>query len=321
MRERIVHFADRLIGAIRRVGNAILVGIDPRIEDLPAGILEVFPRHREGLATAFQTFGFGVVDVVAPLVAAVKFQAAFYELLGPEGMRALYHTVRYAQSRGLIVILDGKRNDIGSTADAYAHAYLGQITVGDRQEPSWNADGLTVNPYLGSDGILPFVNLARREGKGVFVLVRTSNASAGEFQDLVADGRPVYRHVAEKLVTWADGSQGASGYGCVGAVVGATYPGELAELRGALPGALFLVPGYGVQGGSSRDVAAAFDELGLGAIVNNSRGLTFAYKRPEFARFGTDWQGAIEAAVQAMSDDLAANTPAGRLRSGQAHPS
>jgi orotidine-5'-phosphate decarboxylase len=318
MQELAVHFADRLIGGIQRVGNPILVGIDPRMEDLPSGLLDAFPHHRDGLATAFQRFGVGVVDAVAPLVVAVKFQAAFYELLGPEGMGALYKTVRYAQERGLIVILDGKRNDIGSTADAYARAYLGRIAIGESQEPSWNADALTVNPYLGSDGILPFVNLARNGGKGVFVLVRTSNASAGEFQDLIADGRPVYRHVAEKLVTWGEGSHGESGYSCVGAVVGATYPGELAELREALPGVLFLVPGYGAQGGSGRDVAAAFDEHGLGAIVNNSRGLTFAYKRPEFARFGADWQRAIEAAVREMSDDLAANTPAGRLRSAQA---
>ena len=171
-----------------------------------------------------------------------------------------------------------------------------------------------MNPYLGGDGIDPFVKVAAAEGKGLFVLVRTSNASAGEFQDLIADGRPVYRHVAEHLARWADGHRGESGYSLVGAVVGATYPEQLAELREALPGVLFLVPGYGAQGGAAADVAAAFDDQGLGAVVNSSRGLTFAYKRPEFARFGADWQRAIQQAVREMADDLASHTRAGRLR-------
>jgi orotidine-5'-phosphate decarboxylase len=313
-----VHFADRLTAAVRKAGNPILVGIDPRAEDLPSGFLGAFAQDRRGLAEAFRTFGHGVVAAVAPLVPAVKFQTAFYEAYGPEGLDALHQTAKYAQCSGLIVIIDGKRNDIGSTAEAYARAYLGRVAIGDRQEPSWNADALTVNPYLGSDGIIPFVEAAGREDKGVFVLVRTSNPSAGDFQNLVADGRPVYRHVADKLKQWGANSSGACGYSLVGAVVGATYPGELAELREALPGVLFLVPGYGAQGGSAQSVASAFDADGLGAIVNNSRGLTFAYKRPAFARFGDDWQRAIEEAVREMSDDLAANTTAGRLRASHA---
>ena len=310
-----MHFADRLIAAMRAAGNTVLVGIDPRAEDLPHGFLDRFPRDRVGLAEAYRVFGCGVVDAVAPIVSAVKFQAAFYEARGPEGMGALHDTARHAQDRGLIVIVDGKRNDIGSTADAYARAYLGKASFGDRSEPLWPSDALTVNPYLGSDGIAPFVTIAAREEKGVFVLVRTSNASAGEFQDLVCDGLPLYRHVASKLAGWALDVRGDSGYSLVGAVVGATCPEQLAELRQALPGVLFLVPGYGAQGGSARDVAGAFDANGLGAIVNNSRGLTFAYNRPAFARFGDDWQGAIEQAVREMVEDLAENTPAGRLRS------
>ena len=309
-----MHFADRLTAAVKKAGNPILVGIDPRAEDLPAGFLGAFAQDRRGVAEAFRTFGHGVVDAVAPLVPAVKFQAGFYEAYGPEGMEAMYQTARYAQRLGLIVIIDGKRNDIGSTAEAYARAYLGRVAIGDHREASWNADALTVNPYLGSDGIMPFVEVATRENKGLFVLVRTSNLSAGDFQDLVAEGRPVYRHVADKLMQWGAGTSGASGYRLVGAVVGATYPGELAELREALPGVLFLVPGYGAQGGSAQSVASAFDADGLGAIVNNSRGLTFAYKRPAFARFGDDWQRAIAEAVREMSDDLAVNTSAGRLR-------
>jgi orotidine-5'-phosphate decarboxylase len=309
-----VQFADRLITAVRRVGNPILVGIDPRVQDLPPGFLDGFPADRGGVAEALGAFGRGVIDAVKAEVAAVKFQAAFYEMYGPEGFNALHQSARYAKENGLIVIIDGKRNDIGSTAEAYARAYLGKVPVGDALEASWQADALTVNPYLGSDGIEPFVKLAARENKGIFVLVRTSNASAGEFQDLVADGRPVYRHVADHLARWAADHKGASGYSFVGAVVGATYPEQLAELRDALPGVLFLVPGYGAQGGSAADVASAFDDDGLGAVVNSSRGLTFAYQRPEFARFGGDWQRAIQEAVREMVDDLALNTTSGRLR-------
>ena len=267
------------------------------------------------MAEALRVFGCGVVDVVATSVPAVKFQAAFYEAIGPEGVAALHATAGYATQRGLIVLIDGKRNDIGSSAEAYARAYLGKVAVGGSFEPSWQADAMTVNPYLGSDGVLPFAKVAAREDKGAFVLVRTSNASAVEFQDLVADGRPLYRHVAERLAQWAAPLRGASGYSLLGAVVGATYPAQLAELREALPGVLFLVPGYGTQGGTAADTAAAFDAEGLGAIINNSRGLTFAYRLPAFARFGADWQAAIAEAVRAMADDLAANTPSGRLRS------
>lgn len=312
-----MQFADRLITAVRRVRNPVLVGIDPRPEDFPAGFLDRFPGDWSGVAAAIEAFGRGVVDVVAPLVAAVKFQAAFYEAYGPEGVAALHGTVRHARQSGLIVLLDGKRNDIGSTAEAYSRAYLGKVAVCGRFEPAWNADALTVNPYLGSDGIAPFVTVAAREEKGLFVLVRTSNASAGEFQDLVANGRPLYRHVAGRLAQWAAPHRGESGYSLVGAVVGATYPQQLVELRAELPGVLFLVPGYGAQGGSAQDVAGAFDADGLGALINNSRGLTSAYARPAYqARFGDAWQRAIEQAVRGMIDDLAQNTGAGRLRAG-----
>ncbi|HEX8201498.1 MAG TPA: orotidine-5'-phosphate decarboxylase [Isosphaeraceae bacterium] len=316
-----MHFADRLIAALRRVGNAVLVGIDPRPEHLPEGLLERFPGDRPGVAAALEAFGRGVVDVVASRVPAVKFQAAFYEAYGPEGMAALHATARHARGAGLIVLIDGKRNDIGSTAEAYARAYLGRVPVGGRLEPTWEADALTVNPYLGGDGIAPFVQEAAREDKGLFVLVRTSNPSAGEFQDLVADGRPLYRHVADRLAGWAAPHRGREGYSLVGAVVGATYPEQLVELRAALPGVLFLVPGYGAQGGSARDVAAAFDDRGLGALINSSRGVAFAYRRADLrARCGPDWQGAIALAIAEMADDLAAHTPAGLLRSEAAPP-
>lgn len=310
-----MHFADSLMAAVRRVGNPVCVGIDPRPEDLPPGLLDGFPGDRAGVAKALEAFGRAVVEVVAPLVPAVKFQAAFYEAYGPEGVAALHATSEHAKQAGLIVIMDGKRNDIGSTAEAYARAYLGKVPVGDHFEPAWDVDALTVNPYLGTDGISPFVKVASREGKGIFVLVRTSNASAREFQDLVADGRPIYRHVAERLAGWAAPHVGESGYSFVGAVVGATYPAELAELRAALPGVPFLVPGYGTQGGSASDVAPAFDDSGLGALVNNSRGITFAYRKPAAeARFGDDWRAAIAQAVHDMVADLAAHSSANKLR-------
>ncbi|WZO97018.1 orotidine-5'-phosphate decarboxylase [Isosphaeraceae bacterium EP7] len=310
-----MHFADRLEGAIRRIGNAVCVGIDPRPEDLPAGVLDRFSADHAGIAAAFALFGRSVVDVATSLAPVVKFQAAFYEAYGPAGMTALHETAEYAHERGLIVLIDGKRNDIGSTAEAYARAYLGKVPFGDRFESSWWADALTVNPYLGRDGIDPFINVAAREEKGLFVLVRTSNASAGDFQDLICDGKPIYRHVADHLAGWAEPQRGVGGYSLVGAVVGATYPEQLVELRETLPGVLFLVPGYGAQGGTAAEVAGAFDDRGLGAIVNSSRGLTFAYNRPAYREtFRANWQGAIERAIRDMADDLAAHTSCSRLK-------
>jgi orotidine-5'-phosphate decarboxylase len=310
-------FSERLAAAVRRKGNPVLVGIDPRLDQLPDSIRASVAHDRAGAAQALEAFGSVVLDVVAPLVPAVKFQAAFYEAHGPEGMTALFALVQKARGLGLVTILDGKRNDIGSTAEAYAGAYLGAVSQGGGEpEEVWAADALTVNPYLGSDGIAPFVTAAQERGRGIFVLVRTSNASAREFQDLVCDGRPVYRHVAERLLAWnAPTIDRTTGFGAVGAVVGATYPDELAELRGALPGVWLLVPGYGAQGGTAADVASAFDaETGLGAIVNNSRGIVFAFRSGFYRdRFGAEWPRAIEAATRDMIADLATHTPASRL--------
>lgn len=314
-----MHFAERLVEAVRRVGNPVLVGIDPRVESLPEGLKEPPAADRAEVAGRLLTFARGVVDVVAPLVAAVKLQAAYFEMYGPEGMGALHEAARYARERGLLVIMDGKRNDIGSTAEAYARAYLGTVPIGERSESAWDVDALTVNPYLGSEGVQPFIRQAAEHGNGVFVLVRTSNQSAWEFQDRVSGGRPLYRHVAERVAQWAEPQRGPSGYSLVGAVVGATYPAELAELRENMPGVWFLVPGYGAQGGTAGDVAAAFDAQGLGAVVNSSRGITFAYRRPDLSeRFPNDWQGAVAHAAREMIDDLAAHTAAGKLRAEQA---
>ncbi len=277
---------------------------------LPEGIRPADGVSADEQAEAYRQFCRGVIDVVAPLVPAVKPQAAFFEQLGPPGMSVLADVIRYAQEKGLLVILDGKRNDIGSTASAYADGLLG------RKNPAgWGADALTVSPYLGDDSLAPFVEVALERGAGIFVLVKTSNPGGGMFQDLVAEGVPVYRHVARYVEQQAAATAGTNGYGAVGAVVGATYPAQLAELRAEMPHTWFLVPGFGSQGGTAGDVAAAFDEQGTGAIVNNSRGIIFAHARPPYSeRFPeVRWQEAVEAATRDMIEQLRTETPAGRL--------
>lgn len=303
------HFADRLAAAVMAKGNPVLVGLDPRFGQLPASLKTAEAADYAGQAAAFRKFCEGVIDVVAPLVPAVKPQAAFFEQLGPAGMTALGDVIRYARERGLLVIVDGKRNDIGSTATAYAEGYLG-----DEQYSAWAGDALTVSPYLGEDSLEPFVATAGERGAGIFVLVKTSNPGGGMFQDLVADGLPIYRHVADYVERTAAATSGECGYGLAGAVVGATYPSQAAELRRAMPHAWFLVPGYGSQGATARDVSSSFDMQGLGAIVNNSRGIIFAHARKEYAEFGeARWQDAVVAATKSMIDELRADTPAGKL--------
>ena len=299
------HFADRLVAAVHQRGNPALVGLDPRYEQLPESI-RVGTKSK---AAAYRTFCEGVIDAVADIVAVVKPQSAFFEQLGPPGMRVLWQVVRYAQKRGLLVIIDAKRGDIGSTAAAYAEGFLGH----GRKSP-WSGDALTVNPYLGGDSLEPFVSTAKARGAGVFVLVKTSNPGSRLFQDLVAEGRPVYRHVAEHVEALAKQSVGKCGYGIVGAVVGATHREQAAELRAAMPHTWFLVPGYGSQGAKAADVAGTFDEHGLGAIVNSSRAIIFAHERAEYAHFGpARWQEAVAAATRDMIAELRAETPAGRL--------
>ena len=304
------HFADRLIAAVRRCRNPVLVGLAPRADSLPQGLQAARSDDGRAVAEAYRQFCCGVIDVVAPLVPIVKPQAAFFEELGPAGMTALADVIGYARSRGLLVLLDGKRNDIGSTATAYAQGYLGPAPASP-----WGADALTVSPYLGDDSLEPFVQVAKQRGAGVFVLVKTSNPGGKQFQDLVADGRPLYQHVAALVESLAAQTLGDGGYGAVGAVTGATYPQQLPELRALMPHSWFLVPGYGAQGATARDVAGAFDERGLGAIVNSSRAIIFAHSRKEDRdRFGdARWQDAVEAATRDMIAELAGATPAGRL--------
>lgn len=302
------HFADQLASAVRRCRSPVVVGLDPRWEQLPQGMISTQSPAPLQPALAYTRFCCGVIDVVDSLVPAVKAQAACFEQLGAPGAQALADVVRYARQRGLLVILDGKRSDIGTTAAAYADGYLGPTSA-------WGADALTVSPYLGDDSLQPFVGVAQARSAGIFVLVKTSNPGGGQFQDLVAAGRPLYRHVADYVEQLAGQTAGAAGYGLVGAVVGATCPAQLSELRLAMPHTWFLVPGFGSQGGTARDVAGAFDEAGLGAVVNNSRGIIYAHARKEYAaRFGAArWQEAVEAATREMIAQLGAETAAARL--------
>ncbi len=304
-------FSDRLYRAVRERGTPVMVGMDPRYDLLP---ISLRPRGAQAAwadrAAAYKEFCCGVIDVVAPLVPIVKPQAAFFEELGPPGMVALREVIQYAQDRGLLVVVDGKRNDIGSTAMAYAAGYLGPGNLSP-----WGADALTVNPYLGDDSLEPFTSLAVQRSAGVFVLVKTSNPGSRTFQDLPCERRPLYEHVAALVEGLACQTLGNCFYGAVGAVVGATFPEQLAQLRQQMPHAWLLVPGYGSQGATARHVAGAFDAQGGGALINNSRGILFAFREGEYAnRFGeTHWQRAVEAATRRMIDELAAETPAGKL--------
>lgn len=300
------HFADRLAAAIRAKGNAVCVGLDPRWESLPNELRQCRGETTlAAIAVAYEEFCSRVLDIVAPLVPVVKPQSAFFEACGPEGMAVLQRLLRKARDRNLLTILDGKRNDIASTASAYADAAFGGTRLAGHIYPVWEADALTINPYLGRDAVEPFLESARRTGAGLFVLVRTSNPGAGQFQDLLvssgaAPPRPLYQHVGEAVAAWTRENLGLCGLGDVGAVVGATYPAELAMLRKRLPEVIFLVPGFGAQGGTAADVAPAFRSDGLGAIVNSSRGILFPFQ-PAEAR----WEAHIEEATRAAIADLA----------------
>jgi orotidine-5'-phosphate decarboxylase len=295
-------FADRLAAAVRRTGSVTCVGLDPRKEQLP-GQIRAAVQHDvpDQWAAAYTQFCCEIIDVVKDLVPCVKPQAAFFEQLGPAGMVALGEVIRYAHAAGLIVITDGKRNDIGSTATAYANAYLGAGGASP-----WGSDSLTVSPYLGRDSLEPFVDVCDRNEAGIFVLVKTSNPGGGLLQDRQTDGKTVYQRVAELVTELNQNRLGDAGYGPIGAVVGATYPEQLAELRAAMPASWILIPGFGAQGGGAGDVAAGFDDRGLGAVVNSSRHIIFAHDRDDFrGRFDdSQWQGAVEAATREMNEQL-----------------
>ncbi len=285
------HFADRLVARVLSRQSHLVVGLDPRLDLLPAQLVARYRKEyglsQQAAAMAILEFNRGIIDAVAELVPAVKPQMAFYEEYGPAGMEALASTVRYAQEKDLIVILDGKRNDIGSTAEAYTRAYLGGgFFAGNGVAQPRGVDAMTVNPYLGEDGVKPFISYGPE--KGAFILVKTSNPASGQLQDLlvVPEGssepsghaRPLYEVVAGLVDQWGSGLVGKSGYSSVGAVVGATYPEVAKRLRALMPRAYFLVPGFGAQGATAVDAAAAFNEDGMGALVNVSRAVIYAFR-------------------------------------------
>ena len=247
-------------------------------------------------------FNFGLIDALCDIVPAIKPQAAYYELLGPAGARVLRATIRYAQDKGMYVIADIKRNDIGATASAYAEAYLGRSSVWGEELPVYDCEAATVNAYLGTDGIEPFLKECRAREKSIYVLVKTSNKSSGEFQNRDMEGKPLFVRVAEKLGEWGEGLDAPCGYNQVGAVVGATYPEEQKIVRSLIPKSYFLVPGYGAQGATAKDIANAFNDDGLGAIVNSSRGIMCAWKKT--GNDGRDYQEAARAEAIRMRDDI-----------------
>ena len=278
-----VNFADRLIAAVKKKKSPVVAGLDPVYEKLPAFLRE----HDKSVGAAIFAFNKGLIDALCDIVPAVKPQLAYYEMYGVSGMVAFQSTVDYAKQKGLLVIADGKRNDIGSTSEAYAKAYLEPAAPGQAgalREGAFDADALTVNPYLGIDGIQPFLTLCEKNGRGIFSLVKTSNQSSGQLQDLLTEnGKPLYQAVAELVSDWGKSTVGACGYSAVGAVVGATYPQQAALLRKVMPQTIFLVPGYGAQGGDARSVAVNFNPDGLGAVVNASRSIMYAYQSPKWS--------------------------------------
>lgn len=274
---------DVLIDKIKEMNNPTVAGLDPKLDYVPEEMkTAAFREHGEtfaGAAQAILCFNRTLIDALCDIVPAVKPQSAYYEMYGVEGIKCLKETIDYARKQGMYVILDAKRGDIGATSEAYARAYLGETGLGSREEAAFDADCLTVNPYLGTDGVKPFADQCAAHKKGIFVLVKTSNQSSGELQDLKSGGRFIYEHMADLVKEWGADLIGTHGYSSVGAVVGATYPEQAEALRAQMPHTYFLVPGYGAQGGKAADVAKSFNRDGLGAIVNASRSIMCAYQK------------------------------------------
>ena len=299
---------NKLISNIQKTKAPIVVGLDPMLGYIPEHIKQKafaeFGETLEGAAEAIWQFNKEIVDCTWDLIPAVKPQIAMYEQFGVEGLKVYKKTIDYCQEKGLVVIGDIKRGDIGSTSAAYAVGHLGKVQVGSRSYAAFDEDFATVNPYLGSDGVNPFIDVCREEKKGLFILVKTSNPSSGEFQDQLVDGRPLYELVGEKVAEWGETCMGHT-YSYVGAVVGATYPEMGKVLRKIMPKTYILVPGYGAQGGRGKDLVHFFNEDGLGAIVNSSRGIIAAYRQDQYAKFGAEhFAEASRAAVEDMVKDI-----------------
>lgn len=301
---------NKLVDKIKKLNAPIVVGLDPMLAYVPdhvkAKAFDEKGETLEGAAEAIWQFNKAIVDATWDLIPAVKPQIAMYEQFGVPGLMAFHKTVEYCKAKDLVVIGDVKRGDIGSTSEAYAVGHLGKVAVGSRSYYGFDEDFVTVNPYLGSDGVKPFIKVAKEENKGMFILVKTSNPSSGEFQDRLIDGRPLYEWVGEKVAEWGEEHMGSCGYSYVGAVAGATYPEMGKILRKVMPKTYILVPGYGAQGGKAKDLVHYFNEDGLGAIVNSSRGIIAAYKQETYAKFGPEnFADASRQAVIDMQKDIA----------------
>lgn len=300
---------DKLVEKIKKTGAPIVVGLDPTLKLIPQHLLDAAFKEKgetpEAVADAIFAYNKGLVDAVYDLIPAVKPQIAMYETFGIPGLIAFDKTVKYCKEKDLVVIGDIKRGDIGSTSEAYAQGHLGKVVLGGKEYRGFEEDFATVNPYLGTDGVKPFVKVCAEENKGIFVLVKTSNPSSGEFQDRQIDGRPLYELVGEKVVEWGAEVIGKCGYSAVGAVVGATYPEQGKVLRKLMPKTYILVPGYGAQGGKGADLVHFFNEDGLGAIINSSRGIIGAYQQEKYASYGAaGFADAARAAVLDMKADI-----------------
>lgn len=299
---------NKLVDKIKKTEAPIVVGLDPMLSYVPEHILnkafDEYGKNLEGAAEAIWQYNKGIVDAVYDLIPAVKPQIAMYEQFGIPGLIAFKKTVDYCKEKDLVVIGDIKRGDIGSTSAAYATGHIGKVVIDGQTFKGFDEDFITVNPYLGTDGIKPFADVCKEEKKGMFILVKTSNPSSGEFQDRLIDGKPLYEHVARKVVEWGADVMGDS-YSYIGAVVGATYPEMGKVLRELMPKSYILVPGYGAQGGKGKDLVHFFNKDGLGAIVNSSRGIIAAYKQDKYSQFGNEaYADASRQAVLDMKEDL-----------------
>ena len=280
-----MHIIDQLSAAVKAMQNPTAVGLDTRYEYLPEGYAPLGENWLEDAARGVLRFNKELIDGLCGIIPAVKVQIAYYEMYGLPGMQCFYETVKYAKERGMVVIADAKRGDIGATAQAYAHAFLSGPEIAGRRCDAFPADILTVNPYFGTDGLQPFLDACAGTGKGLFILVKTSNPTSGEFQDQEYDGKTLYERVGDQVAAWAAPLMGESGYSSIGAVVGATYPAQGAALRKRLPGIYFLVPGYGAQGAKGADLAGCFDGKGGGAIINASRSIICAHRKQPGVHF------------------------------------
>lgn len=298
---------DRLIKKIKQTQNPTVIGLDPRYEMLPRCVTEKYPKTLEGVAQSIIEYNKTLIDEICDIIPAIKPQIAFYEMYGIPGMQAFKETCSYAKQKGMIVIADIKRGDIGSTAQGYSNAYLGKTKIGDLEESVYDIDFVTVNPYMGTDCVKPFIDDCKKYDKGLFILVKTSNPSSGELQDVkLENGQEVYKKVAQLVQKWGEDLVGENGYSNIAAVVGATYPKQLKELREEVPNVFFLIPGYGAQGGKAEDIALGFDSNGIGGIVNASRSLMCAYKsdlwKEKFEE--KDYAKATRAEAIRMRDEL-----------------